>query len=143
MVFRTAKWQIADDNARLYVVSSADQVHWRYEGTFEYERDLREPRFLVWQGHLFLYFALLGSELALVFRRRRTWAMLGALAAVPILIAVAVRLTTGEDSGGPAFLGSLSAPSDVAIFGNTLFIADNGNDRIRAVDRLGRDSERR
>jgi ABC-2 type transport system permease protein len=53
-------------------------------------------------------FALLGSELALVFRRRRTWAMLGALALVPILIAVAVRLTTGGDSGGPAFLGDIT-----------------------------------
>src|SRR5437764_9953453 len=62
LVFRTAKWQIADDNARLYVVSSTDQVHWRYEGAFTYGRDLREPRFLVWQGHLFLYFALLGSD---------------------------------------------------------------------------------
>src|SRR3954468_14618256 len=59
LVFRTAKWQIADDNARLYVVSSSDQVHWRYEGLFSYGRDLREPRFLVWRGHLFLYFALL------------------------------------------------------------------------------------
>jgi ABC-2 type transport system permease protein len=53
-------------------------------------------------------FALLGSELALVFRRRRTWAMLGALALVPVLIAVAVRLTTGGDSGGPAFLGDIT-----------------------------------
>jgi len=62
LAFRTAKWQIADDNARLYVVSTTDQVHWRYEGLFNYGRDLREPRFLVWQGHLFLYFALLGSN---------------------------------------------------------------------------------
>src|SRR4051794_38156349 len=31
LVFRTAKWQIADDNTRLYVVSSRDQVHWRFE----------------------------------------------------------------------------------------------------------------
>src|SRR4051794_31803552 len=37
MVFRTAKWQIADDNARLHVISSADQVHWRDEGMFWYE----------------------------------------------------------------------------------------------------------
>lgn len=60
-------------------------------------------------------FALLGSELALVFRRRRTWAMLGALALVPILIAVAVRITTGRDSGGPAFLGDIT--------NNGLFVA--------------------
>src|SRR3954451_2699210 len=64
MVFRTAKWQIADDNARLYVVSSTDQVHWRYEGVFSYQRDLREPRLLVWHKQLFLYFALLGSNAA-------------------------------------------------------------------------------
>lgn len=60
-------------------------------------------------------FALLGSELALVFRRRRTWAMLGALALVPILIAVAVRITTGPDAGGPAFLGDIT--------NNGLFVA--------------------
>src|SRR5436190_952798 len=64
MVFRTAKWQIADDNARLYVVSSVDQVHWRFEGKFAYGRDLREPRLFVWKKKLFLYFALLGSNAA-------------------------------------------------------------------------------
>jgi len=62
MVFRTAKWQIADDNARLYVVSSADQVHWRFEGKFAYGRDVRECRLLAFKNHLFLYFALLGSN---------------------------------------------------------------------------------
>ena len=60
-------------------------------------------------------FALLGSELALVFRRRRTWAMLGALALVPVLIAIAVRLTTDRDAGGPAFLGDIT--------NNGLFVA--------------------
>jgi hypothetical protein len=64
MVFRTAKWQIADDNARLYVVSSKDQMHWRLEGTFWYNRDLREPRLFVWKRKLFLYFALLGTDAA-------------------------------------------------------------------------------
>ena len=64
MVFRTAKWQIADDNARLYVVSSTDQTHWRFEGQFSYGRDLREPRLFVWRKRLFLYFALLGSNAA-------------------------------------------------------------------------------
>ncbi|WIA95981.1 ABC transporter permease [Curtobacterium sp. MCBA15_004] len=60
-------------------------------------------------------FALLGSELALVFRRHRTWAMLGALALVPVLIAIAVRLTTDGDDGGPAFLGDIT--------NNGLFVA--------------------
>src|SRR5205807_3517953 len=64
MVFRTAKWQIADDNARMYVVSSVDQVRWRYEGTFAFNRDVREPRLLVYHGRLLLYLALLGSNAA-------------------------------------------------------------------------------
>ena len=64
MVFRTAKWQIADDNARMYVVSSRDQVHWRFEGVFNFNRDIREPRLLVYRKRLLLYMALLGSNAA-------------------------------------------------------------------------------
>ena len=61
-------------------------------------------------------FSLLGSELATLFRRRRTIAMLGALALVPILIAVAVRVTSAGDSGrGPAFIGDITQ--------NGLFVA--------------------
>ncbi len=53
--------------------------------------------------------ALLGSEISVLFRRRRTWAMLAALAAIPILIAVVVRLSGGPDPGrGPAFLASIT-----------------------------------
>lgn len=51
--------------------------------------------------------ALLGSELAVLFRRIRTWAMLAALAAVPVLIAVAVRITGGS-SRGPGFLSQIT-----------------------------------
>lgn len=53
-------------------------------------------------------FALLGSELATLFRRRRTIAMLVALALVPILIAVAVRVTGAGSRGGPAFLADIT-----------------------------------
>lgn len=54
-------------------------------------------------------FSLLGSELATLFRRRRTIAMLGALALVPILIAVAVRVTSiGGGGRGPAFIGDIT-----------------------------------
>jgi ABC-2 type transport system permease protein len=53
---------------------------------------------------------LLGSEISVLFRRRRTWAMLASLALIPILIALAVRLTSsGPPSGrGPAFLDQVS-----------------------------------
>jgi ABC-2 type transport system permease protein len=57
--------------------------------------------------------SLFWSEITVLFRRRRTWAMLAALAAVPILIAVAVRLSSDGESGesgggGPAFLDSIT-----------------------------------
>lgn len=51
--------------------------------------------------------ALLGSELSILFRRPRTWAMLAALAAVPVLIAVAVRITGGSGRG-PGFLSQIT-----------------------------------
>jgi ABC-2 type transport system permease protein len=63
-------------------------------------------------------FRLLRSELRLVFGRRRNIALLGALACVPVLIAVAIRLAGGPGDGdgdGPAFIGSIA--------GNGLFVA--------------------
>lgn len=52
--------------------------------------------------------ALLGSEIRTLFRRVRTIAMLGALAAIPILLAIAVRVTSDGGGGGPAFLGDIT-----------------------------------
>jgi ABC-2 type transport system permease protein len=53
---------------------------------------------------------LLGSEIAVMFRRRRTVAMLLSLAAVPVLIALAVRLSASQPppGRGPAFLDQVS-----------------------------------
>jgi ABC-2 type transport system permease protein len=61
--------------------------------------------------------ALMASELSVLFRRRRTWAMLLALAAVPVLIAVAVRLSPSEvpPGRGPPFLDRVTQ--------NGLFVA--------------------
>jgi ABC-2 type transport system permease protein len=49
---------------------------------------------------------LLGTELTVLFGRRRTWAMLAAVALIPILLAVALRLSSESvDPGeGPPFL---------------------------------------
>ncbi|WP_314104155.1 ABC transporter permease [uncultured Frigoribacterium sp.] len=55
--------------------------------------------------------ALLGSEVVVLFRRVRTIALLAALALIPILLAVAVRVTTddaGSGGRGPAFLGDIT-----------------------------------
>lgn len=61
----------------------------------------------------------LGSELALIGRRRRNQAGLAVLAAVPLIIAVAVKVadpsTSGGDEGAPHFIGSIT--------GNGIFVA--------------------
>jgi ABC-2 type transport system permease protein len=55
---------------------------------------------------------LLGSELRLVFRRRRNLALLGVVAAIPIIIGIALRLAapnpSGGNGGGPAFLDQVA-----------------------------------
>ena len=64
--------------------------------------------------------AFFGSELSVLFRRGRTWAMLLALAAVPTLIAVVVRFAADEGGpgGGPPFLNRITD--------NGLFVALTG-----------------
>ncbi len=58
----------------------------------------------------------LGSELRLIFRRRRNLAGLLVLAAVPVLISVAVKVSApGRDHGGPDFFSSITE--------NGLFVA--------------------
>ncbi len=57
----------------------------------------------------------LRSELALIFGRRRNQAGLGILAVVPILIAVAVKVSTPRPGRGPDFFASITS--------NGLFVA--------------------
>ncbi|GCB46851.1 ABC transporter permease [Streptomyces sp. NL15-2K] len=68
----------------------------------------RAPR-LVWT------LGLLRNELLTTFRRWRTLALLGVLAAVPILVGIAVKIETGDGSspgggggGGPAFISQIT-----------------------------------
>lgn len=52
---------------------------------------------------------LVASEISVLYRRLRTWAMLAALAAIPVLIAIVVRVTSGPPEGrGPAFLDQVT-----------------------------------
>ncbi|MEV8016752.1 ABC transporter permease [Streptomyces sp. NPDC086554] len=72
-------------------------------------RDVRDVR-RIWSLGLFR------SELAITFRRWRTLALLGVLAAVPILVGVAVKIETsdgstiggGGEGGGPAFIAQVT-----------------------------------
>src|SRR3954452_19079103 len=57
--------------------------------------------------------ALFKSELHLVFGRARTWVLLGVLAAVPVMVGVAIRLS-GSSSGADGFIGQIA--------GNGLFL---------------------
>jgi hypothetical protein len=62
LAWRTAPNHFASSQARLNVVSSADGGEtWSFETTVYLERDVREPRFLSWNGRLFLYFFTLGT----------------------------------------------------------------------------------
>ncbi|CAL9454655.1 hypothetical protein SUDANB6_02510 [Streptomyces sp. enrichment culture] len=64
---------------------------------------------------------LLRSELLTTFRRWRTLALLGVLAAVPVLIGIAVRIETGD--GSPAGGGSGRGPAFISqITHNGLFL---------------------
>ena len=60
--FRTAPSHFASPRTMLYVVSTADQQTWRFEGSFAEGTDLREPRFLSFGGQLHLYYARLGTS---------------------------------------------------------------------------------
>ena len=54
---------------------------------------------------------LLGSELLLVFRRRRNLALLAVVAVIPVIIGIALRLaapTSGGNDGGPPFLDQVA-----------------------------------
>ncbi len=64
LAFRTGPTHFASPKVELYVVSSEDQVNWRFEGRFFRETDLREPRFLSYKGKLYFYFAVLGKNAA-------------------------------------------------------------------------------
>jgi ABC-2 type transport system permease protein len=57
----------------------------------------------------------LRSELKIIFGRRRNIAGLGVLAAVPVILAIAVRVSAPGHGGGPDFIS--------AITGNGLFVA--------------------
>ena len=57
----------------------------------------------------------LRSELKIIFGRRRNIAGMGVLAAVPVILAISVRMSSPSQGGGPDFIS--------AIAGNGLFVA--------------------
>jgi hypothetical protein len=62
LAFRSADSHFAGDSTVMHVVSSDDERSWRREARFALGRDLREPRWLPFDGRLFLYVSMLGSS---------------------------------------------------------------------------------
>lgn len=65
---------------------------------------------------------LLANELRTVFGRLRNRALLAVLAVVPILIAVAVRVTAGQNADGPPFLNQISTNGLFVVFTSLSFV---------------------
>jgi hypothetical protein len=61
-VFRSGPSHFASTETVLHVLSARREGRWELEATIAMGTDLREPRFLSWNGELFLYFAVLGSD---------------------------------------------------------------------------------
>ncbi|UXI80247.1 ABC transporter permease, partial [Streptomyces vinaceusdrappus] len=62
---------------------------------------------------------LLRSELSVTFRRWRTLALLGVLAAVPVLVGIAVRIETSDGSSlGPGGGGGWGGPASISEIGH-------------------------
>jgi hypothetical protein len=61
LAWRTAPTHFASPTAEIHVASEGSDG-WRFEGTFALGTDLREPRFLVLNDRLILYFAVLGKD---------------------------------------------------------------------------------
>lgn len=56
LAFRTSTSFFPADNTEIHVVSSEGDVRWQHEITFATGDDLRDPRFLEWNGALRLFF---------------------------------------------------------------------------------------
>jgi hypothetical protein len=65
LAWRTAPIHFASPEAALHVVASGDGgATWAHDLTIEQGRDVREPRFVSWQGRLLLYWFSAGTRAA-------------------------------------------------------------------------------
>ncbi|WLW52964.1 ABC transporter permease [Streptomyces sp. YU58] len=90
-------------------MSQAEEIAFKGRGELRDQPPQRESRRTTFYGTLFR------NELHTTFRRWRTLALLGVLAAVPILVGIAVKIETGDGSsaggpggGGPAFISQIT-----------------------------------
>lgn len=72
LAFRTATNHFPSKKAGIYIVSSTDMCNWQYESYIHTGRDLREPRFMVLNKKLFLYY-FEGSKRFYEFAPKDIW----------------------------------------------------------------------
>ncbi len=60
--FRTAPSHFASTETEMFVVSTSDFVKFEFEKKISLKRDVREPRFLIVNNELYMYFAVLGTN---------------------------------------------------------------------------------
>ncbi|MCX7958915.1 MAG: hypothetical protein N3B13_07700, partial [Deltaproteobacteria bacterium] len=60
--FRTAPSHFASTETEMFIVSTEDFVKFDFEKKISIKRDVREPRFLVIDHSLYMYFAVLGTN---------------------------------------------------------------------------------
>jgi len=73
MGWRTGKTHFADDDVEMVVVSSDDMGKtWRHETTIKMGNDVREPRFLQWDGKLQMMYFEAGVDF-LLFEPQKIW----------------------------------------------------------------------
>lgn len=74
LAFRTAPTHFASSKTRLYIISSEDGKKWNREAQIHIGTDMREPRFLEFNGKLFFYFFEAGKN-PLSFSPKKVWGM--------------------------------------------------------------------
>ena len=127
LAWRTAPSHFASAETELHIVRSTDQQTWTHEATLTMGTDLREPRFLSFDGELLLYFAALGDS-ATDFEPGQTWHVTrgeGGVWGAPVLSFddgfIPWRIYGGEDDawdGATVMVGYVGG-DDIYDFGDT------------------------
>ena len=73
VAFRTAPYHFASKKVSMYIMSSPDMCNWKFENYIHTGQDLREPRFMVLNNKLLLYYFEAGSNV-FKFEPKNMWA---------------------------------------------------------------------
>ena len=72
VAWRSARFHFPDKKSVMYMISSEDFIHWKFEHSFKTGADLREPRFMVFNDQLFFY-CFEGAKTMYSFNPQHVW----------------------------------------------------------------------